>query len=1451
MGQEKQWRKNEVNGSIDVDTDPSSTAEENTYSSRNYLYNLNMRDGGSDDRKGSGKKNIKGTILINDQVLPAGTNKCVGAYEDPFTPSILFWNWNSNGDHGIYQYFPYQTGGVFGRVIQLCETDLLNHKREWLITGANLLEKKLLYWVNGYDGEEGIQGNPPRKINIIKANDYQRKREYLFFSDRSDWTDPAFDNALVFVTVYNDAGAVSEADILSIPLPQASYEVAMQTLTDSINDNVTVLSAEFCKNCGIEITVANLGKTKLEIGVLLGVGGLYVAGNSMLIATNHYPDLWIKEYFDRIKFPLPCHPTIKFNADSTRKQNLIAGKFFQFATRMRYDDGEKSVLSPYSEFTFSPLPCGSDLYLDPFNYITVDFTDERLQNAGICATLVGVDLMMRESIEGIPSKWKLVKTFDRCELEITSQKFDFYNDGIYTVLDDTTLVVQHDVPLISCAQEFIQNIGFLGANKIGYPNLECPEGKLAVEYDPEDTCENEEMATIKGKILIHNPHTVDAAGDATHQPIYNAGTGVVFGGMSSGFTDNAGINYKQWLYMRGWRVYSADTEFSALSIQHLDPTFGITLEGGIGNVYSADTPAQRDAIRAAMNAGKVYSEFELKLPAGTHVLRAGTHLLQELADGSPHDFNGPYSSWQKTSTYVYSMGGTGLPEIIVTVAPGEVLTIPDTIIMDLKDTSSFNSKAVSGYLIDAAGISLQDTLFISPRMEKTQMQAHITAVGSTNAAGYNNLGKTDHNGFFWWTSGGYVFTGADNVDFSFLSRDLIIVMNSTFLGTDNFYEGGLPELAAGTCVTIGAVSVGNEHKSVIIYATNADVHLSCCTTIEGKVVDPDLAPIAGAKVLYGGTNRFATTDSGGNFSILIYADATTNDRNDYLMYRYDSACCVEFPSGDKVLVHVTPFTTGGTYSFGFPKVVADWIINILGKGVVRQLKHRNKAIAGIVYTDGARCSKANHWKDFEAYIPFMTEPGGNFGVPKLKYQIDHAGPDWATHYYIVLLKNPVYNRWLQTILGTVKYIKHTNTDEEGVTELIETTFPAGDANEIHLSLKPLVDYAAEHSDSLLGWIPEINDRITFIKDPAGVPFAGYFDYRIMSKVGEGTPSDPLTIVIRFNSELPEILSGTLIELWTPKLVATTEIFYEIMECHEMFMTVFGNTHLAGTNGDNQSLNPDTLQPATGYIQYGDCYVRKRKMLVKDDTVDPETITYYTRSIEDQRVNDYDINSLILSIGRGHIQDKDWKQIFHRTRISHSGVFISNENTVVNDYNRFLPLDYTDLERSYGTINRLVRIGESAEMLAIHAFQLQPIYVGYKEIYDLSGDKTIGKSTDVINIAQPLVESGGTTNPESIIVWNNWVAGYSVYWGIFWRYSNNGVQRISDYKLITWTTNRSRQLRKISKDLIRVYGCADPDNHEFVWAFEDINFDPENPFINIGGTNIGEGMEAEEVPPPEV
>lgn len=108
--------------------------------------------------------NIKGNFLVNNSSLPAGTNECIGAFTDSVKKRIIFFVYNSNGNHGIYQ-LSIQTGLITAIFIAGTNsaTDILQFSLNYPVHSVALVYRTtgdgdLLYWTDGL--------NRPRYLNL-------------------------------------------------------------------------------------------------------------------------------------------------------------------------------------------------------------------------------------------------------------------------------------------------------------------------------------------------------------------------------------------------------------------------------------------------------------------------------------------------------------------------------------------------------------------------------------------------------------------------------------------------------------------------------------------------------------------------------------------------------------------------------------------------------------------------------------------------------------------------------------------------------------------------------------------------------------------------------------------------------------------------------------------------------------------------------------------------------------------------------------------------------------------------------------------------------------------------------------------------------------------------------------------------------------------------------------
>ncbi len=136
-------------GGMDSDTDDRLVAQ------GDYRKAINLRVVSSSEDSVGSAQNVLGNALVLNTALPLGRNKCIGAHRSEQRDSVIYFLYNSQNNHGIYEY-----AHASGVITPILINSILNFNEDFLITGISDIEG-LLYWTDDF--------NPPRKINIAKA----------------------------------------------------------------------------------------------------------------------------------------------------------------------------------------------------------------------------------------------------------------------------------------------------------------------------------------------------------------------------------------------------------------------------------------------------------------------------------------------------------------------------------------------------------------------------------------------------------------------------------------------------------------------------------------------------------------------------------------------------------------------------------------------------------------------------------------------------------------------------------------------------------------------------------------------------------------------------------------------------------------------------------------------------------------------------------------------------------------------------------------------------------------------------------------------------------------------------------------------------------------------------------------------------------------------------------
>lgn len=157
-------------------------------------------------------------------------------------------------------------------------------------------------------------------------------------------------------------------------------------------------------------------------------------------------------------------------------------------------------------------------------------------------------------------------------------------------------------------------------------------------------------------------------------------------------------------------------------------------------------------------------------------------------------------------------------------------------------------------------------------------------------------------------------------------------------------------------------------------------------------------------------------------------------------------------------------------------------------------------------------------------------------------------------------------------------------------------------------------------------------------------------------------------------------------------------------------------------------------------------------------------------------------------GRPNFIDYIGQQV-NTDKVAFSNTFISG--TKVNGLSTFDALDTRDIQ--CGTITKLQvanKIGEDQGdiMLAICENETASLYLGEVQLVGQQGNAFVAQALGVIGTINVLKGSLGTTRAESVSEYLGLVFGIDLNKGIFWQYSNAGLEPISRYKMSRFFKN---------------------------------------------------------------
>ncbi len=1369
--------------------------------------------------------NIKGNVKISYQ-LPSGRNRCIGARADKETGNIYYFIWNEFLDHSILRFVPNNTGGVIQRIFQ---DPILGFNKKKRINHANLVDGKILYWTDA--------DTFPKKLNVEKAiEDKQRSYKIYFGSSCSVSQTYTF-------SVFNPNGSLNSTWTSPAISGSDAFDVSHQVSTAFVG--------------GIPATlVANGALIDFKFdGTAVGEYTLTVTASVSLnqvlaLADNFYPKPYVQDFVDRLKYPRKAEPKALFMYDPAVKTNRVRDRVFQFSIQYIYDDNEPSTWSPISTIASFNSECTS-IPSSAYNFIRIDFTEDRLNNDSSRSAIKYVGIAFREHNNGKP---KLITYLDPADFGIGQNYYDFYNDGIYKgISDEEYNQLFSFLPQVCGATEFAGNRLIDGDVTEGYDNVNI-DAEVNVGYTNKTVASTFNVA---GNVFCENYFL------NTLQPIWYQSNAqfsappanrIVYGGLSTHIspavnnqvTHEMGTNYNQEIPLSGITVYLAATNYNAQTKQPITTSdasiqnqqSGVYYMGdSIGENYST-SQYKRDFVKSKCLSGDVYSRFVIEgVRPGVYVMRIASNLStgDDLSDNKRYQFS---------SMPTKEVGGTVGSECIIEVIDdgagnyrvvnlstgvthfGNSTTdaeVEPSTVYDLANAAAplaiaGKSDGIVGYIKDGEGNTTAPALFADAIIEKGVERSLVKATFASSLEYYT----TDHNGFFFFAT---TNTPVTIINTTICSEVFAITPLSlpTTIKRITRNQSTAPYPTAENPNT----GSGFEGVKTLIVRHSAspidNITKYARTNIEGNVFDSTGTPMPGIPVVIT-HGQFGYTDINGHFSIPVYGEESSFCmRTDDIIFSVEDASCnfgfvtnrinFSIQIGNNTSGTPPPYDYYHHYNAGnFTGIFIAFITNTSFK------RGFDGEFALIYYDRGNRSGASNANKKTRVHINFYTEKDlttGQMlptGVPQLSWLIRHNPPDWATHYQWARTKNLQVSSYLQWVGNRVEYCSDAPVNGTAPFPL-PLVYGNAAIRYMRIELSNFVLYQGRHKNSLVAYTWQKGDRIRFISN-FGTLFSDYFDYEIEQA---NEDSNGNYIYIKYDSSLPDIstapnnMNGALFEIYTPKPATDEKLFFEFGETYRI-LEMAGIKYHQGQSQDQDPNNPYTT-PATGVFTNGDAYYRTRVIPYTNATA---SVIGIAPTIDDSSISDFFLSN-DQSIGRINIVNQSAARIRREKVLRFSGEYVKDTKINGLSWNRFQ--DQEQIQKGDGAITKLQMAGRV--LLAIQPSAVNSVYINENEFRDAGGNSSIIKSDSFLGSINPLQGLYGTINPESVQEYEGRVRFWDGLHGAVIRYSNDGLTPISMYKTISYFSNKSKELLAVGSDEIYAFGFFDPKNNEYGICFRDL------------------------------
>ena len=407
-------------------------------------------------------QNILGNIKIADLTQEIPNVSSIGYFADDSSGTVyVFLTDNDNSSEAYLSdsnnfIFKYEIGS--DTLVKLVEGSFLNFHKSYPIYGVNLLED-LLFWTDNR--------NQPRKINVSKDLGYYTTEDHV---------------SVAKYFPYNSASVEKDSEIDVGEKESTMKDVVSKSLPNGGGANslaVSNLQTFPITDLNI-INYPNEPVNGFTIGYVDSFGEIIKLPTTVDSYTD--PNITLQ---DTVTIPLIGDSTELvfninpyYNNEYSGDESYLEDKFARFSYRFKFDDGEYSLIAPFTQVCFIPKQDGYFLNTSEnigdqqqaFESTIVDFMENKVNNIDLQIPLPcpADDLLPAFHITGIEI---LYKESDGLALEVvesipvssvsgasTVYEYSYASQKPYKTLPSNEITRVYDkVPVKALAQEVISN----------------------------------------------------------------------------------------------------------------------------------------------------------------------------------------------------------------------------------------------------------------------------------------------------------------------------------------------------------------------------------------------------------------------------------------------------------------------------------------------------------------------------------------------------------------------------------------------------------------------------------------------------------------------------------------------------------------------------------------------------------------------------------------------------------------------------------------------------------------------------------------------------------------------------------------------------------------------------------------------------------------------------------